>query len=74
MNAYAKMSSTTPSATGNRTHVRSEPMPDKMRDDDSDKSILAQSKYVNHIMRTDEITVESRSAKDVESQKSYNVV
>lgn len=76
MNTYAKMGSgTTPAASGNRTQVRAERMPDKNRDDDdSDKSILAQSKYVPHIMRTDEITVETRSAKDVESQRGYEAV
>jgi hypothetical protein len=73
MNTYAKMGSGAAGASGNRTQVHAEPMPDKTGDDDSDKSILAQSKYVNHIMRTDEIRVE-RTTKDVESQRSYEVV
>lgn len=61
MNSYAKMGSGPASASvsANHTHVRAEQIPDKSGDDDSDKSILAQSKYVNHIMRTDEIRIES---------------
>jgi len=79
MNSYAKMGSSSRSTAAagvnhHHTHVRTEQRPDKTGDDDSDKSILAQSKYVNHIMRTDEIRVETSNVKDVESQKSYEAL
>lgn len=61
MNTYAKMGSgpASTSQSGNHTQVRAKQIADKSADDDSDRSILAQSKYVNHIMRTDEIRVET---------------
>lgn len=76
MNSYAKMDSRN-AASGIRTHVRAEPSSrvDKSHiDDDSDKSILAPSRNMNQIMRTDEIRVEHGSAKDMVGHKTYEVV
>jgi hypothetical protein len=73
MNTYAKMGSST-QASGVRTQVRAEPVNRNLVDDDSDKSILAQSRNVHQIMRTDEITVERGDAKEMGRQKTYEVV
>lgn len=73
MNTYAKMGSSN-QASGVRTQVRAEPVNKSHVDDDSDKSILAQSRNVHQIMRTDEITVERGDAKDMGRQKTYEVV
>lgn len=66
MKSYAKMGSSN-HASAIRTQVRAEP---KTQDDDSDKSILAQSR----IMRTDEITIEHGLAKDMGHERTYEVV
>jgi hypothetical protein len=66
MKSYAKMGSSN-DASAIRTQVRAEP---KTQDDDSDKSILAQSR----IMRTDEITIEHGLAKDMGHERTYEVV
>lgn len=73
MNTYAKMGSTN-HASGIRTQVHAEPRHKSLVDDDSDKSILAQSRNVNHIMRTDEITIEREGAKEIGGQKVYEAV